>query len=274
MDLARQIEECIFEGVKATCIFACDLEGIIEAKFKPEYALTIGIAQSLIKLNYKIKEPFTIKLEEPTQKFFTSCVPETDGKWNFCNEHDSEKRHQSKKRRKKNENEKGRGRIDIVVYDKYSNKHDSRFISKERGLFPIEVKGFNCQYTPFIKDIKRLIELFEISDTNTGNSILEKAYFVSIEEVAKFKLSENKEKTENDIKSKYEKRLNKLVLRMNGANISHNVMVQTIQDRIYSSIDNDMEYEIGDYNDEHHFIGVVIVLTKVKKLNEICPILN
>ena len=51
-------------------------------------------------------------------------------------------------------------------------------------------------------------------------------------------------------------------------------MVQTIQDRIYSSIDNDMEYEIGDYNDEHHFIGVVIVLTKVKKLNEICPILN
>ena len=42
------------------------LEGNIEAKIKPEYALTIGIAQGLANLNYSINEPFIIKLEEPT----------------------------------------------------------------------------------------------------------------------------------------------------------------------------------------------------------------
>ncbi len=147
----------IFKGIEQVFYFN-QLANIDSSDFiKPEYLLTVKIAEQLAQS----KNEFLIKLEEHTSTFSKSCVKSwNNGLANDC--HNSERN----------------GKIDIAVYSTKSNSGHY----PHKPLFPLEIKNINPTKYSFLKDVERNIGYFKISDVNTGDSILELAYNVAIEE--------------------------------------------------------------------------------------------
>lgn len=152
------IRDNIFKGLKEIFYFN-QLANIDSSDFiKPEYLLSVKIAEQLALS----KSNYFIKLEEDTSIFAKSCVKS----WNNGLVNDD------------CHNSKRNGKIDIAVYSNKSNTGHS----PKKPLFPIEIKNINPSKYNFLKDLERNIEFFNISDVNTGDSALELAYNVAIEE--------------------------------------------------------------------------------------------
>lgn len=153
-----EIRDNIFKGIKEIFYFN-QLANIDSSDFiKPEYLLTVKIAEQLALS----KRDFLIKLEENTTTFAKSCVKSWKNGLVNDNSHNSERN----------------GKIDIAVYSTKSNTGHY----PNQPLFPIEIKNINPAKYSFLKDVERNIDFFKISDVNTGDSVLELAYNVAIEE--------------------------------------------------------------------------------------------
>lgn len=151
------IRDNILKGIKEIFYFN-QLANIDSSDFiKPEYLLTVKIAEQLALC----KSDYLIKLEEDTSTFAKSCVKSwNNGLLNDCH------------------NSVRNGKIDIAVYSTKSNSGHY----PNKPLFPIEIKNINPSKYSFLKDVERNINFFKISDVNTGDSVLELAFNVAIEE--------------------------------------------------------------------------------------------
>ena len=94
MDISKEIITRIFRGITNVFNYYRDANIDISSQIKPEYLLTVKIAESLSEN----KTNFIIKLEEPTKEFATSCVK--NYQFGFSEKHNSSRN----------------GRIDIAVY--------------------------------------------------------------------------------------------------------------------------------------------------------------
>jgi hypothetical protein len=125
----------IFEGVKHAFDYTEKTRGEIEALIKPEYLLTVKIAESISSLNSLTNPSYIIKLEEPTSEFSYGCLPNySSEKFILTEPKDSYIR---------------KGKIDIAVYS--TGKHAQFHYLK--ALFPIEVKSFNNTKYAFLADV-------------------------------------------------------------------------------------------------------------------------
>ena len=185
-------------------------------------------------------------MEEPTEIFSSSCVKEWKG--NLTNE---------------NHNPERKGKIDIAVYS--TNSKTGHYPHKP--LFPIEIKNINPSKYSFLLDIERNLYYLNIQDKNTGCSVVELAYNVSIEEFNNI-YTEDLDNKISEKKNKYVKWLNKSGLF--SANISFEVFVQTLDCVSYSKedrFDTSEGLTEADYTDDDYCrIGVIVEITKTKIL--------
>lgn len=239
------IADKIIKGIKSAFDYAEKSRGQIEAQLKPEYLLTVKIAESIATLNEQNGYPLIIKLEEPTLEFSNSCVPNfTPTNFTFRDSHDSKTRV---------------GKIDIAVYSGESHKQ----FHYPKALFPIEVKSFNNTKYCFLADVERNIEFFKIKDVNTGDSLLELAYCISLED-SRIQFLEDKEKEIMRIKEKYGNWL--CTLENEEPTIEFNIFTQTIcenlYERNYSPNFSEGESETDYFNNSYHYVGVILIMTK------------
>ena len=231
----------ILNGIKEIFHFN-QLANIDSSDFiKPEYLLTVKIAEQFISSN----SSFIVKLEEETTTFAKSCVKYwNNGLVNGC--HNSERN----------------GKIDIAVYSTKSNSGHYPY----RPIFPIEIKNINPSKYNFLKDVERNIGFFNISDTNTGDSVLNLAYNVSIVEFKDL----FKEQVPNQleiVKTKYQNWIQNSNLITD--EISFKVFAECVDFPIYSKEDKFSTDEGDDasfyLNNNFTRIGVIVEIYRNKK---------
>lgn len=177
-----EIRNRIFEGLKSVFDFYDNMNLETGHFIRPEYLLTVKIAESLAKDNSEHK----IKLEERTKDFANCCV-ENYGK-GFSSLENNVQRN---------------GRVDIAVYSTDSNTGHLPY----KALFPIEIKNINPYQFDVISDVERNLGFFKIQDPNTGSSKIKLAYNVSIEELHNTFI-EDRLIDEQKLKKKYNQWLN------------------------------------------------------------------
>lgn len=229
----EDIRNRIFEGLRSVFEFydAANLER--EHCIKPEYLLTVKIAESLFKNNTAIK----IKLEESTSDFANSCFNRTE-LWH----------------KPLSYNTKRNGKIDIAVY---SSENESGYYPY-KSLFPVEIKNINPSKFDLLLDVERNLELIELSDSDLGKSVVDKAFNVSIEEIINVYNEELDSEIESR-KAKYKKWLSNSGL----------FTKKTKYEVFTKHLDNDCSisksdrYENGEYLENYHRIGFIIEITSV-----------
>lgn len=235
----------IFEGIKQAFDYTEKTRGEIEALIKPEYILTVKIAESISSLNSLANPVYIIKLEDSTSNFSYSCLPNySSEKFILTEPKDSFIR---------------KGKIDIAVYS--TGKHPQFHYPK--ALFPIEVKSFNNSKYAFLADVKRNIEYFKISDETNGNSLIELAFCTALED-SRIYFKEDKSYEINKITEKYEKW--PYNLKKEEIDIDFKIKVETITENLYSKNDkfdlSEGQTIINYISDSYHYVAVVLIITR------------
>lgn len=240
----------IFEGIKYAFDYTEKTRGQIEALIKPEYLLTVKIAESISSLNDLTNPAYIIRLEEPTSEFSYGCLPNySSEKFILTELKDSIIR---------------KGKIDIAVYLAGKNPQ----FHYPKALFPIEVKSFKNTKYAFLADVERNIEYFKINDEITGDSHIELAYCTALED-SRIYYKEDKASEINRISEKYENWL--CNLKKEETNIDFEVKVKTICDHLYSKDDTfdltEGQTEIDYLSDSYHYIAVIVIIKRRKQNN-------
>jgi hypothetical protein len=238
-----EIRKSILKGIKEIYYFN-QLANIDSSDFiKPEYLLTVKIAEQLALSN----KGYLIKLEEDTSTFAKSCIKS----WNNGLINDD------------SHNSKRNGKIDIAIYTTKSNTGHY----PNKPLFPIEIKNINPTKFSFLKDVERNINFFKISDVNTGDSALELAYNVAIEE---FKDIFKEHVTDKivTVKEKYQNWIQISNLITN--DLSFEVFAECVDSPIYSKDDKTSSVEGDDpslyFNNDFTRIGVIVEINRKLKV--------
>ncbi len=241
--MITKIRDNIFKGIKKVFYFN-QLANIDSSDFiKPEYLLTVKIAEQLALC----KRDYFIKLEEDTSTFAKSCVKSWNNGLVNYDFHNSVRN----------------GKIDIAVYSNKSNTGHS----PKKPLFPIEIKNINPSKYSFLKDVERNIEFFTISDLNTGDSALELAYNVAIEEFKDI-FKENVPDKIVSVKEKYKNWIKNSNLITN--DLSFEVFAECVDSPI-CSINDKPNLDEGDdpslyFSNDYTRIGVIVEIYRKPKV--------
>jgi len=241
--MCGNIRGAIFKGLKEVFYFN-QLAQIDPSDYiKPEYLLTVKIAEQLA-LN---KSDYLIKLEEDTSTFVKSCVKSWNNGLVNDDSHNSERN----------------GKIDIAVYSTKSNSGHY----PNKPLFPVEIKNINPSKYSFLKDVERNVEFFKISDVNTGDSALELAYNVGIEEFKEIFKEHVPDKIVS-VKKKYKNWIQNSNLISN--DLSFDVFAECVDSPI-CSINDKPNLDEGDdpsfyFSNDYTRIGVIIEIYRKTKV--------
>lgn len=238
MDVVK-LRNAVFGGLKDACEYSIDFNQYFYPDIKPEYLITVCVAQSLLA-NFNTE--IIIKIEEPTREFKrqSSDIGDLMRYFNHIN----------------NFILRREGRVDIGIHNK-----------ERQSICPIEIKGFNQTPNLIISDIERLIDFLSY---NQKNNSIEIGVLAFLEEHKKCFIDTNKDDGLKKIKEKYEKLINNN-FRTHYMYLDFSVEVDTS----YESLFTDEEFESidPDYYDEFlrekvHYVGVVLTIQK-KKPNQI-----
>ncbi|MPT34816.1 MAG: hypothetical protein E2604_06955 [Flavobacterium sp.] len=237
--------ETIFEGLRDACNTSFFFKNGDFTEIKPEYLLTVLVAKQFSDQNNLDK--FIIRLEEATEDFATSCVPETNVDWEIPKRHNCNRN----------------GRIDIAIYSPDTSK---RIFHSYAPLFPIELKGIDPTKSLVLEDLKRNMEYFLLEDEKTGKSILEVSYFACIEEAKKFIYEENKNEFIQKVERKYKNWTSNLKNLLNHHNLDLNIYTKEVMSQLYSKdikCDSSEGNTIADFVDDwHYYVGVIVEIKK------------
>ncbi|GAA4072651.1 hypothetical protein GCM10022389_17570 [Flavobacterium cheonanense] len=240
---STDVKHSIIQGIKEIFYFN-NLANIDSSYFiKPEYLLTVKIAEQLALS----KKGYLIKLEEDTSTFAKSCVKSWNNGLVNDDSHNSERN----------------GKIDIAVYSTKSNSGHY----PNQPLFPIEIKNINPSKYSFLKDVERNIEFFNISDVNTGDSVLELSYNVAIEEFKDI-FKEHVPDKILSVKEKYKNWIQNSNLITN--DLSFDVFAECVDSPIFS-INDKPNLDEGDdpslyFSNEYTRIGVIVEIYRKPKV--------
>jgi len=233
----------ILKGIKEIFYFN-QLANIDSSDFiKPEYLLTVKIADQFISA----KSNFIVKIEEDTSSFAKSCVKSWNNGLVNSDSHNSERN----------------GKIDIAVYStKLNTGH-----YPNQPLFPVEIKNINPSKYSFLKDVERNIDFFKISDVNTGDSVLELAYNVAIEEFKDI-FKENVPDKILTVKEKYKNWIQTSNLITD--DLSFEIFAECVDSPIYSKDEKCSSDEGGDpsfyFNNDYTRIGIIVEIYRKPKV--------
>lgn len=212
-------------------------------KIKPEYLLTTLVAKQFAFPDSGL----SVKLEEPTSEFATSCVKQINSLFQFSKRH----------------NVSRDGKIDIAVY---FSKALEGYLNRNKSNFPIELKGINPSKSDYLNDIDRNLEYFGIEDENTGKSVLNNTFNASIEKAKKFLYSEEFDNFKNTVESKYRNWLKEYEQLLTYKNLKLKITVEPIMSELHSKNDT---YDLSegstewDYlQDWHLYVGVVVEISR------------
>jgi hypothetical protein len=232
MDFNKLIK-AIFRGLTNACYESVNFNQFLYPDIKPEYLLTVNIAQSLF---FGFPDELIIKIEEQTEEFKRTSTEIGDLMRFF--------------KTLKNFVIERNGRVDIGLHNK---------IGDSIGL--IEVKGFNQPDNLIVKDIKRIINF--LSDTHGLNNI----YFGISAFLVEHKMCYFKTKKQEGIDS-FKDRYNKLIeseFKEYFGTFDFEIYVETS----YNELLTEEEFESIDDEDmadtlkeQAHYIGVVIEVIK------------
>lgn len=250
----EEFEKLIFEGLRKSYLDAYSFTGQINSVIRPEYLITVNIAQSIDSINKRNKDfgsPLIIKLEEPTYRFAMACVPLfSDPNSLFNNDirgvHDSEERP---------------GRVDLAIYEHTDNTFD------KKPYAVIEVKGFVNNVAIVKKDLERNLEFHGLLDNKTGASRLDTSYMVFIHQHEKCVLTTRKQEGINKLKGAYRNYLSNFRLFNDKSTaLTFRVEADTIAEHLIDPDNNDWPEEVlqGIYEESYHYIGVLLVIEKLK----------
>jgi hypothetical protein len=228
-----KLDKAIFQGLRDACFESVRFNQFLYPDIKPEYLLTVNIAQSLLA---EFPDEFVIKIEEQTEDFKRTST-ELGDLIRFFNT-------------LKNFVIERNGRIDIGLHNK---------LGDSIGL--IEVKGFNQPDNLIVKDIERIIDF--LSDTHGLNNI----YFGVSAFLVEHKMCCLKTKKQEGIDS-FKDRYSKLIdseFKEHYGTIDFKINVDTSYDELMT----DEEFESIDDEDmadtlkeKAHYIGVAIEVIK------------
>lgn len=247
----KEFERLIFEGMRNSYRNAFSFSGEITTTIKPEYLVTVNIAQSINEINKHNSNIIIIKLEESTWSFASSCVPLFSNPNSLFNNHIREMQ----------DSQKRPGRVDIATYREVGS-------FDKRPFAVIEVKGFVKYVSTIYLDIIRNLEFFGISDKNTGSSRLEQSYMVFLHKHEGCIFERQKQDGILELKKTYEQYL----LQLNSfipKSLQWRIEADTIAKNLLDD-STDISEEEGEYRSQeaYHYIGVVIVLEKRENSNE------
>lgn len=129
-----------------------------------EYLFTVHVARKLNELNTGFGYPYTIRIECPTMKFATACLP-------FSGSISTAKFIGKKTIYRNFVNTSRNGKIDVAVFSECNGV--------ENALCAIELKSFNPSRIEVKKDLVRNAEYFSLKG-NTGASDLPVAIFAAM----------------------------------------------------------------------------------------------
>ena len=242
MKMIKDIENKILEGINSTYVDIIRFNREHNAIIKPEYIITVNIAQKISEINEKYNPdefPLRIKLEERARKVLNLCKVYDDAKsindlfiLNKCRELDSKI--------------KPKERVDIVIYD-YNDK----------PITVIEVKKFTEYPNLLIKDINRNLNFLGWFNQKLYDTILKNTYLV-------FLINDKDAVTENDINThvaKIKKDYEKFIAEMNINNhINSDVKVYSITDSLINNSEVNLPQDIKQlkFEERHHYLCVII----------------
>ncbi|RZJ92490.1 MAG: hypothetical protein EOO20_01605 [Chryseobacterium sp.] len=234
----------IFKGIKEAHFLSIELLDGDFTQLRPEYALTVTVAQAFVD-DFK-KRDYLIKIEEPTKTFASSCVPQhTIKKLKFAGDHNSGRN----------------GKIDIALY---KNKPTETSWFRPPALCPIELKGVNPSVSEFHKDIARNIEYFLLTDQLTGKSELEMAFFGTAFYYPKMEYNSQIPIYKTKVKSKVEKWMKKFEAILTSNELTYTIEIEILASSLVDESDSCIDSDI--IADCHCFIGVVLVIERFSSL--------
>jgi hypothetical protein len=226
----RELNASIFKGLRNAHKDSSKFNGFINPSVKPEYLLTVNVAQS-ISSDFEIR----VKLEESTERIKRESADKLDVLNYFDYLHDLKAFAFLEKLRE--------GRIDIVLYE-FDNS----------AVYPIEIKGFDSALRNkqvIYADIDRI--LIFLSDT-TGKSKIKAGCVVFIQEL-KPELTSGIPESIKNIESDYQSLIS-LIYNDKLDTFKFEVCAEPIFDNLFES-----DEEIGSYNtDSFDQIGLADVV--------------
>jgi hypothetical protein len=232
--------EAMMKAMRAACNDAFAFTDSLTEEIAAEYLLTVHVARSINELNRTSATSYEIRIECPTRKFATECVPlmKKVPDANFTG-------YRSILRGRLNTLRNGR--IDVAVYDGRA--------PLPSPVCAIELKGFNPSNSTVLTDLRRNAELFSLT-APTGDSTLPLAVFGALHSVRKLGQIDREGENLRSVEDRYRGLLAQVGHRERYLADVKSFSVRHQSER--DGIDADGSPDFAS-DDNHHFIGALVV---------------